>query len=96
MIDAPSYPYYGRGPMRDALYVKIGILCLTLPVKVGYNDFVFAGFISFVLRLWLIVALWLCIWRFVKPRTQLMRIFRAALLLLALLGVLALLRITGQ
>jgi hypothetical protein len=82
--------------MRNALYVKIGILCLTRPVKVGYNGLMFAGFISFVLRVWLIAALWACIWRFVKPRTQLMRIFRAALLLLALLGVLALLKITGQ
>ena len=51
--------------------------------------------IVFVLRLGLIAALWAFIWRFVEPRTQLMRILRAALLLIALLVVLAALRIMG-
>lgn len=49
----------------------------------------------FVLRLALIVTTWAFIWRFVEPRTQLMRIFRAVLLVLGLLGVLAVMRITG-
>jgi membrane-bound ClpP family serine protease len=48
----------------------------------------------FVLRLALIVTIWAFIWRFVKPRTQLMRILRAALLVLGLLGALAVMRIT--
>jgi len=57
---------------------------------------VFRNFISFILRIWLIVALWALIWRFVEPRTQLMRILRAALLLLGLLVILALVRITAS
>lgn len=49
----------------------------------------------FVLRLTLIVTIWAFIWRYMKPRTQLMRILRAALLVLGMLGVLALMRITS-
>ena len=52
--------------------------------------------LSFVLRILLIVVLWASVWRFVQPKTQLMRILRAALLMLVLLGVLALMRVTGQ
>jgi len=51
--------------------------------------------ISFVLRMWLVVALWVCVWKFVEPRTQLMRILRAALLVFGLLGIWAVLKITG-
>jgi len=51
--------------------------------------------ISFILRILLIGALWLFVWMFVKPRTQLMRVFRAALLVLFLLAVLVVLRVSG-
>ena len=51
--------------------------------------------LSFVLRIWLVVALWAFVWKFVEPRTQLMRILRAALLVFGLLGILAVLRIAG-
>jgi membrane-bound ClpP family serine protease len=44
----------------------------------------------------LVVAIWAFVWRFVEPKTQLMRILRAALLVLGLLAVLAVIRITGQ
>ena len=54
------------------------------------------GVLSFVLRVSLIAVFWAFIWRFVEPRTQLMRILRAALLVLGLLGVLTVLRITGR
>jgi hypothetical protein len=53
------------------------------------------GIISFVLRITLVVTLCQFVWRFIKPRTQLMRVLRAALLVLTLLGVLVLLRFTG-
>lgn len=68
---------------------------MTLPVKIGYNMLMFRGIIFFVLRIGLIAALWAFIWRVVEPRTQLMRILRATLLLLGLLGILAVLRFTG-
>ena len=51
--------------------------------------------ISFILRIVLIVALWLFVWRFVEPRTRLMRVFRAALLVIFLLAVLVVLRVSG-
>jgi len=51
--------------------------------------------IFFVLRLSLVVAIWAFIWRYLEPRTQLMRIMRAALLLLCLLGVMAVVKLTG-
>ncbi len=54
------------------------------------------GVLSFILRVSLIAVFWAFIWRFVEPRTQLMRILRAALLVLGLLGVLTVLRTTGR
>ncbi|MHC4646480.1 MAG: hypothetical protein ACYTBJ_13345 [Planctomycetota bacterium] len=61
----------------------------------GYNVFMLEGLISFAFRLWLIAGIWAVVWRFVEPRTQRMRMLRAALLLLGLLGVLAMTRMTG-
>jgi len=51
--------------------------------------------LSFVLRMSLIAAVCAIVWRLVEPKTQLMRVLRAALLLACLLAVLALLRISG-
>jgi len=73
----------------------MGILRLTLFVNIGYNYVMVASFISFVLRILLVVVLCFFVWRFIEPKTQLMRILRAALLVLCLLGVLAMLKITG-
>ena len=56
----------------------------------------FRSIIFFVLRISLIVALWAFVWKFIEPKTQLMRVLRAALLVLGLLVVLAMLKITGQ
>jgi len=68
---------------------------LTSPVKIGYNATMIEEVVFFVLRISLIATLCLFVWRYVKPRTQLMRVFRAALLVLVLLGVLVMLRVTG-
>jgi len=68
---------------------------LTWHGKIGYNISMTGDIISFVLRITLVVILCSCVWRFVKPRTQLMRVFRAAILVLTLLGILVVLRITG-
>jgi hypothetical protein len=73
----------------------MGIFLLTLPVKIGYNIFMIEDIISFVLRISLIATLCLFVWRLMKPRTQLMRVFRAALLVIMLLAALTALRITG-
>jgi len=77
-------------------YVKIGRFCLTLLVKIEYNLVMVRNVISFLLRIGLIAGLWALIWRLVEPRTQLMRIVRAALLLLGLLAILAVIKITGR
>jgi len=68
---------------------------LTLDVKMGYNVFMLEDILSFVFRIGLVVAFWAFVWRFVKPRTQLLRILRAALLVFGLLGIWAVLKITG-
>ena len=65
-------------------------------IKIGYYVFMFGDIVYFVLRISLIVALWAFVWRFLEPRTQLMRILRAAVLLLGLLGILVVLRMTGR
>jgi len=49
--------------------------------------------ISFVLRIGLVVGMWGLVWSFVEPKTQALRILRAALLVLGLLGVWAVLSI---
>jgi hypothetical protein len=49
----------------------------------------------FALRLSLTVAVVSFVWTLVKPRTQSMRIIRAALLVLCLLGVLVAVRAAG-
>lgn len=51
--------------------------------------------VFFALRLSLIVAIWGLIWQYLEPKTQLMRIMRAALLLLCLLGVMAVVKLTS-
>jgi len=76
--------------------VKIGKIHLTLYIKMGYYMTMLTEFISFILRISLIVALWVFVWKILEPRTQLMRILRAVVLLLGLLGVLVLLRMTGR
>jgi hypothetical protein len=73
----------------------MGNFNLTFLVKMGYNVAMVGRIILFVLRIGLIATLWAFIWRVVEPRTQLMRILRAALLLLGLLGILVALRLTG-
>ena len=52
-------------------------------------------FVFFILRISLIVALWTFVWKFIEPKTQLMRVLRAALLVLGLLVILAMIKITG-
>jgi len=55
-----------------------------------------ADIVSFVLRLYFIVVFWAFVWKLVRPRTQLMRILRAALLVVVFLGILALSRVAGM
>ena len=62
----------------------------------GYHKCMFRNIVFFVLRISLIVALWAFVWKFIEPKTQLMRVLRAALLVLGLLAILAMLKITGQ
>ena len=78
------------------LVVKIGYFVLDLNVKIRYYRCMFGSIIFFVLRVSLIAALWAFVWKFIEPKTQLMRILRAALLVLGLLFILAMLKITGQ
>ncbi len=73
----------------------MGCIGLTLYVKMGYYMSMFTNLISFILRISLIIAIWAFVWKLLEPRTQFMRILRAAVLLLGLLGILILLRITG-
>ncbi len=55
----------------------------------------FGSLVYLVLKISLIVTLWTFVWHYVEPRTQAMRILRAALLVLGLLGILAVVKITG-
>lgn len=75
--------------------VKLGYLVLDLNDNIGYYEYMFRDIVFFVLRISLIAALWAFVWKFIEPKTQLMRVLRAALLVLGLLAILAMLKITG-
>jgi len=77
-------------------YVKMGYFPLDPNAKIGYLRYMFRDIVFFVLRVSLIVAIWAFVWKFIEPKTQLMRILRAALLVLGLLFILAMLKATGQ
>lgn len=68
---------------------------MTQRIKIGYNFYMLRGMLSLLLRTSLIAVVWVLVWRLVEPRTQLMRILRAALLLLGLLVILAAIRVAG-
>jgi len=74
----------------------MGYFLLDSSGKIGYCKYMFRDIVFFVLRISLIVALWAFVWKFIEPKTQLMRVLRAALLVLGLLFILAMLKITGQ
>ncbi len=74
----------------------MGKFSLDLRAKIGYFRFMVSSFVFFVLRISLVAVLWAFVWRYVEPRTQLMRILRTAVLLLGLLGILVVLRMTGR
>ena len=73
----------------------MGHFYLDSNIKIGYSRTMFRSVLFFALRLSLIVTIWAFVWRVVEPRTQLMRIMRAALLLLGVLGALAAVNIIG-
>ena len=75
--------------------VKLGTFLLTSGVKIGYNTSMVRDVLMFVFRIGLVVGFWGFVWSFVKPRTQLMRICRAVLLVLGLLGIWAVLQMAG-
>lgn len=73
----------------------MGNFVLTWNVKIGYNAPMVREFVSFVMRAGLVIGIWGLIWSVAEPKTQAMRILRATLLVLSLLGVWVLLSITG-
>jgi hypothetical protein len=68
---------------------------LTRPYKKYYNTTMPRHIVLFLLRLLLTLAIFGLVWTAVRPRTQSLRILRAALLVLCLLVVLAALRGAG-
>jgi len=86
-------PFFWEGVVFA--YVKIGNFYLDFRDKIGYRKFMLRSLVYFALKVSLIVTLWTFVWHYVEPRTQAMRILRAALLVLGLLGILAMVRITG-
>ena len=75
--------------------VMMGKFYLDLRGKIGYLGCMLRSILFFALRFSLILAIWAFLWRYLEPKTQLMRIMRAALLLLCLLGVMAVVKLTG-
>ena len=73
----------------------MGKISLDLTAKIGYFSLMLRSLLYIALKISLIVTLWMFVWHYIEPRTQAMRILRAALLVLGLLGVLAVVRITG-
>ena len=82
-----SMGWYGVIFIYDGLFYPLA--------KMGYYVTMLDERILFILRLLLIAAVWVFVWRLIQPKTQTMRILRAVLLVLALLTVLAVTRVTG-
>ena len=53
------------------------------------------NFISNLARIAIVVGVWACIWRLVVPKTQLLRVLRAALLVLSLSAGLVVMQLLG-
>jgi hypothetical protein len=68
---------------------------LTWRVKLGYNGAMIQGVLVLVLRIGLVVVLWALVWGLIQPKSQLMRVFRAAVLVAGLLVILAVVRLAG-
>ncbi len=85
-----------RSNFLTNIIVKMGHFLLDKYDKIGYLSYMFRSLVFFVLRISLIAALWAFVWKFIEPKTQLMRVLRAALLVLGLLVILAMLKVTGQ
>jgi len=92
----PTFPGEQHPIITALARVKMGYFLLDLNVKIGYHTNMLRDIVLFILRLSLIVFLWAFVWKFIEPKSQLMRILRAALLVLGLLVVLTILKITGQ
>ena len=73
----------------------MGNFHLTCLVKIGYNTLMLGDSIYLLLRLGLIISFCAFIWHVIKPKTQLMRTLRAALLVLGLVCILVVLRTIG-
>ena len=56
----------------------------------------FGTTLSFILRIGVMAMFWVFIWRMIDPRTQMMRILRAGLLVAGFLCILAVLRVIGS
>ena len=86
----------GAIPASSGQHVgNLEYFCLDLDVKMGYLGRMFRSIVFFALRLSLVATTVAFAWRLVEPKTQLMRIVRAALLVLSLLAVLAVVKVTG-
>ena len=68
---------------------------MTHDVKKMYTESMVEGVLPFLARICLILAVCLCVWRFVRPESQQMRILRAVLLVIGLIVVLAFVRGIG-
>ena len=73
----------------------MGCFVLDFGVKIGYYRRMFKTIVFFALRFSLVIAIWAFIWRYLEPKTQLMRILRAALLVLCMLGAMAVVKSMG-
>ncbi len=77
------------------MLVKMGKFSLDFFSKIGYNNAMIANFMTFLLRIGVVIAFWAFIWGIIEPRTQCRRIVRALLLTLGFLGILTVLRTVG-
>jgi len=86
-------PYFE--PTTIGKGVKMESFGLTGIVKIGYTLNIMSDLLFFILKLSLVVVVSAFIWRLFEPKTQRARIFRAALLALALLVTLAVVQSIG-
>ena len=74
----------------------MGRFYLDFYIKMGYFYVMSMNIISLFLRMLLVAVTCAFVWKFVEPKSQSMRILRAALLVLSLMAILAVVKITGM
>jgi len=74
--------------------VNMGRFSLTGGVKIGYTLSMGARLLPILLRFFIVFAIWASVWHYIQPKNKANRVFRAFVLVIALLFAAGLISMT--